>query len=130
MNWLIERAMRDLFPAVEGLPGIGDCDVGPFLKKLRVESNLAIWAGLVAGAVLYALTPLFTVYLPLPAFALPAKLRDKHAAKITTSRVYIVRQAVFLVKMFGGLCWGQHPDVRAVMDMKPYPADPGTYRTT
>lgn len=130
MNWLIARALRDLYPPVDGLPGIADCDLQGFLKTLRRESNLGIYAGMVAGALLYALTPLFTVYLPLPAFALPAKLRDRHAARITGTSVYVVRQLIFVLKMFGGLCWGQHPEVRRVMGMKPYPADPGTYRTT
>ncbi len=121
--------MCDLFPPVPGLPGVADCDLDAFLRALKRESNLAIWSGLVAGAVVYAVTPVLTVFLPLPSFALPASLRDVHARKIAGSNVYLVRQLISLVKMFGGLCWGQHPKVREAMSIPPYPRDPGTFRT-
>jgi hypothetical protein len=120
--------MCDLYPAVEGLPGIADCDLDDFLRTLKQESNLAIWSGLVAGAVLYSLSPVFTVFVPLPSFALPAAMRDAHAQKISGTNVYIVRQAIFLLKMFAGLCWGQHRKVREAMLVPTYPADPGTFR--
>ncbi len=121
--------MSDLYPPVEGLPGVEDCDLDSFLRTLKEESNLAIWSGIVAGAVLYAVTPVFTVFVPLPAFLLPASWRDTHARKIAGTNVYIVRQSIFLLKMFAGLCWGQHEKVRRAMHVAPYPDDPGTFRT-
>ncbi|MBC7173124.1 MAG: hypothetical protein H5U40_11875, partial [Polyangiaceae bacterium] len=58
----------------------------------------------------------------------PRGLRDRHALRIAGTRVYLVRQAVFLLKMFAGLCWGQHPSVRRAMHLSPYAADPGSVR--
>jgi hypothetical protein len=48
---------------------------------------------------------------------------------VTGHRIYLVRQTVFLLKMVAGLCWGAHPDVRARLALRAYPADPGTWRT-
>ncbi len=129
MLWLIRHAMCDLYPPVEGLPGVADCDVDGFLRTLKRESNLAIWAGLVAGAVLYAMTPVLTVFVPLPSFLLPRGLRDRHAHAVSSTGLYILRQSIFLLKMFAGLCWGQHPEVRKAFALAPYPADKGTFRT-
>ncbi|MBK7861865.1 MAG: hypothetical protein IPJ65_25270 [Archangiaceae bacterium] len=66
--------------------------------------------------------------MPLPAFLLPARLRDLHAARITTTRIYLLRQATMLVKLPGGLVWGADPKVRQLFALPPLPADPGTWR--
>jgi hypothetical protein len=121
--------MCDLYPPVEGLPGVADCDLDTFLRTLKRESNLAIWSGVVAGSVLYALSPLLTVFLPLPSFLLTRGLRDRHAQKISSTGIYILRQSIFLLKMFAALCWGQHPEVRKAFELGPYPQDPGSFRT-
>jgi hypothetical protein len=71
---------------------------------------------------------LFTVFVPLPAFLLPAKLADKHAERVTSTDVYLVRQAVFLVKLCAGLAWGADPQVRKRFAMAPLEQDPGTWR--
>ncbi len=128
MKQLIRSAMCDLYPPAAGFPGVRDCDVDEYLRKLERETNLLVWTGLVASAVVYVATPIFTVFVPLPSFALPRALRDEHALRISGARVYLVRQAVALLKMFGGICWGQHPDVRRAMKLAPYDADPGSFR--
>jgi len=127
---LIRSAMCDLMPATEHLPGVADTGVTEFLHTVKRESGQVYWFGLVLGAWVYALTPFMTVFVPLPAFLLPASLRDKHAQRIMGTRSYLVRQAVFLVRLSAGLCWGRDPRVREQLGLSAYPLDPGTYRTT
>lgn len=127
---LIRSAMCDLMPASGTLPGIADTGVTEFLHDVKRESGSMYWLGLVLGAWVYALTPFMTVFLPLPAFLLPASLRDKHAQRIVATRFYLVRQAVFLVRLSAGLCWGRDARVREQLGLAAYAADPGTYRTT
>jgi hypothetical protein len=111
-----------------GLPGAEDCDVDAFLVRFRSETTLLMWLGVVMGSLVYQLTPLMTVFVPLPAFLLPAGLRDKHAYRITTTGFYTIRQAVFVVRLAAGLCWGGHPEVRKRFALPALPADPGTFR--
>ncbi|MFZ5441011.1 MAG: hypothetical protein ACOZQL_13470 [Myxococcota bacterium] len=129
MLWLLRSAIVILYPRTS-LPGAVDCDLDGHLRKFRDESPFLIWLGTVTGALVFHLTPLFTVYLPLPAFLLPAKLADRHAEKITSTDVYLVRQAVFLVKLCAGLVWGADPEVRKRFAMPPLEKDPGTWRTS
>lgn len=127
MTWIIQHAMCALYPRTEHLPGMEDTDVRGFLRRYREESTSLMWIGLLLGALVFAATPLLTVYLPLPSFVLPRSLLDRHAHAVTGTRVYLIRQAIFLVKLAAGLCWGSDPAVRAKMAMTPYPADPGTW---
>ena len=122
--------MVALYPRTDELPGIEDTGIDEFLVRFRRETTWLMWIGVLAGTAVFHLMPLLTVYVPLPAFLLPRSLRDKHAQKIVGSPFYLVRQAVFLVRLSAGLCWGRDPKVRARFAMQPYPADPGTYRTT
>ena len=127
---LIRAAMCDFMPATERLPGIADTGVTEFLREMKRDSGKVYWLGLVLGAWVYALTPIMTVFVPLPAFALPASLRDRHAQRIVQSRFYSIRQLVFLVRLSAGLCWGRDPRVRERLGLPAYAPDPGTYRTT
>ena len=127
-DWLVLHAMRALYPRTEALPGIDDTDPEAFLARWRREASALMRLGLVAGALAFAVSPIVTVHWPLPSMLLPRRVLDRHASAVTYSRVYLLRQAVFLVKLAAGLCWGQHPAVRAKMAMAPYPPDPGTGR--
>lgn len=130
MLWLIKFAMRTMMPRSAELPGIEDCDLDAFLRRMRRDADFLYWLGLVAGALVFAFTPLLTVYLPLPAFLLPRKLLARHAEKIAVTNLYVLRNAVFLVRLSAGMCWGADPAVRAKFAMKPYAPDPGTFRTS
>ncbi|MEC7522092.1 MAG: hypothetical protein VYE22_19560 [Myxococcota bacterium] len=130
VNWFIQHAMEAFYPRTETLPGIADTDVRGFLRRYRREATGLMWLGLVMGTLVFVWTPLLTVGWPLPSFLLPRKTLDRHAHRITSSRLYLVRQAVFLVKLAAGLCWGAHPKVRERFAMAPYAEDPGTWRTT
>jgi hypothetical protein len=74
------------------------------------------------------ITPLVTVFVPLPAYFLPRKLLARHAERIVAHRVYMLRQAVFLVRLSAGMCWGADDRVRASYALAPLPRDAGTFR--
>jgi hypothetical protein len=126
--WLIRFAMCALMPRTDALPGIEDTDVDAFLRRLRADAEPLFWLGLVIGAVVFAVTPIITVWVPLPAFLLPRSLLDRHAERLTGERGYLLRQAVFLVRVSAGMCWGADPSVRASLALPPYAPDPGTFR--
>jgi hypothetical protein len=128
MLWLIKFAMRTIMPRTGALPGIADTDLDGFLRRMRAEADPLYWLGLVVGAVVFAATPLLTVWLPVPAFFLPRKLLERHAERLLAHPVYLLRQAVFLVRLSAGLCWGADPAVRSRFALAPYPPDPGTFR--
>lgn len=125
---LIRYAMCGLMPRAAGLPGLVDMDVTGFLRRLRRESHPLYWLGLVAGATVFLLSPLLTVGVPLPAFALPRRLRELHARRVGELRPYHLRQAIILLRLSAGMCWGQDPEVRARFALAPYPPDPGSFR--
>ncbi|HKU44013.1 MAG TPA: hypothetical protein VJR89_37890 [Polyangiales bacterium] len=125
---LIRAAMCDLMPRGAALPGLADTAVSDFLHTLKRESGGLFWLGLVLGAWVYTLTPCLTVFVPLPSFLLPARLRDRHASRIGSSELYLIRQAIAVVRLAAGLCWGSDPTVRARFGLAPYPSDPGSYR--
>jgi hypothetical protein len=129
MKGLMRSAMCDLYPPAEGLPGLSDCDVDAYLAELERDASVLVWIGLVASTWAYVASPLLTVYVPLPSFALPRALRDRHANALASTRLYHLRQAAFLLKMFAGLCWGRDPGVRRALALDPYGADPGSART-
>ncbi len=127
MIWLIKFAMCTMMPRSDALPGIGDTDLDGFLRRMKKETNL-YWAGLVLGAVVFALTPLLTIGVPLPAFALPRQALARPPEKVLAHPSYLVRQAAFLIRVSGGRCWGADETVRARFDLPAYPPDPGTFR--
>lgn len=128
VHWFIQHAMKALYPRTEAMPGIEDCDPTTFLATYRREASGLMWVGLLLGTAVFVLSPPLTVFVPLPSFLLPRRLLDRHAFRVTSSRIYLLRQAVFLVKLAAGLCWAQHPAIRERFAMAPYPADPGTWR--
>lgn len=129
MNFLICSAMRALMPATDRLPGIDDTGLKRFVKQMRAESTLWYFLGVAVGAIVFTITPLFTVGVPLPAFILPKRALDRHAAKIGYSRSYLIRSSILLLKLNAGMCWGRDEKVRSLFNLKPDPADPGTWRS-
>jgi hypothetical protein len=128
MIWLIKFAMCTMMPRTDALPGIGDTDLDAFLRRMKKETNFLYWLGLVLGAVVFTLTPLITIGVPLPAFALPRKALARHTERVLAHPIYLVRQAAFLIRVSGGLCWGADEKVRARFDLPAYAPDPGTFR--
>jgi len=127
---LVRAAIVLLYPRTALLPGAEDCDLDAFLERFRRETTPLVWVGVLAGALLFQLSPVFTVHVPLPASMLSPRLGDLHARRISNSPIYLVRQTIFLVKLIAGMAWGADPRVREILALRPYPADPGTWRTT
>lgn len=128
--WLARSAMTTLYPRTESFPGIEDMAVDDFIRRYRRESAFIMWLGFVLGVVLFQLSPFMTVFVPLPAALLPPATRERHAQRLASHSVYLVRQPIFLVKMVAGLLWGSDPAVRAKLGLPAYPADPGTWRSS
>jgi hypothetical protein len=128
MLWLIKFSMMAMMPRTAALPGIVDTDVDGFLRRMRGDAEPLFWLGLVLGALVFVLTPLITVGLPLPAFLLPERALDRHSERVLSHRVYLLRQTVFLIRLCAGMCWGADPAVRSRFALAPYTPDPGTFR--
>lgn len=130
MQWLVKQASLALYPRTETLPGVADTAIDQQLSQLRTEGPPILWFTLVLGALIFTLTPLFTLGVPLPAFLLPAKWLDRHAHRIATTRFYYVRQAMLGLKVAASLAWGKDPAVRRAIGIAPYADDPESYRVS
>ena len=130
MIWLVRAAIVMLYPRVGDWPGAEDCDLDAFLERFRRETTGLMWFGVVLGALVFQLTPIVTVFVPLPASMLSDELANRHAERVATTNVYLARQAIFLVKLVAGLAWGGHPRVRERLALPPHEPDPGTWRTS
>ena len=120
--------MCALYPRSEYFPGIAETDIGPFLTRFRREAPALFLLGLYAGLFLFIVTPLLTVYVPLPSFLLPRSLLDRHADRVASYPVYFLRSLVTVLKLVAGLCWGAHPLVRTRIGLPPLPPDPQEWR--
>ena len=129
MNWLVRFAMRAMLPRAAGLPGIEDTGLDEFVPRLRRDCTALLWAGVVLGAVVFQLSPLLTTWVPLPACLLWKSALERHASRITSHPLYLIRSSVMLVKVTAGYCWGAHPDVRRAIGLAPYEPDPDVWRT-
>ena len=129
MSWFLCMAMDCIFPSVPGLKGVKEANLAPFLRRFSRESTFLTRFGLVLSAWFFIWAPVLTVYIPLPLFFLPARLRDLHAQRASVHRFYLMRQTTLMLKMIGGLCLGQDPEVREQLGLEPYTGDPGTFRT-
>lgn len=130
MKFLVKHAMQALYPTTEHGPGIDQTHLDDFLERYRDESPTAMYAGLVAASVAFELTPPLTIRKLRPAWLLDPDDLDAHANALAGHDLYAIRQLMLLVKLAAGLCWGADPEVRARMNLRPYPADPGTWQTT
>lgn len=123
-QWLVCDAMAALMPRAHGLPGVLDTDVDAFLARFAEEAEPLLWLGVVSGACLFQVSPPVTLGRLAPAARLTAAERDAHARALAQHPLYLVRQAMMLVRIAAGLCWGAHPVTRAAMMLAPYPGEP------
>ena len=130
MRWLIRSAMRTMYPAVGRFKCITDTELDAMLTRFFKEAPFMLTGGLRAAVLAYHLLPIFTIFVPLPAFMLPAKLRTKHADRLARHPVYLFRSLAIPIKMVAGLAWAADSDNRRVLGLPPLDEDPGTWRTT
>ena len=97
---------------------------------MRADAEPLYWLGLVLGAFVFAITPVITVGIPLPAFWLSADALERHTDRILSHRIYALRQAAYLVRLSAGMCWGADPKVRQQLELPIYGTDPDTFRTS
>ena len=128
MNWLICYAMASVMPSIPGMKGVAETGSRAFLTKFNREASFLTRLALMGSTLFFVLSPLFTVYIPLPVFFLPKTLRERHIQRAAVHGFYPLRQAMMMVKMVAGLCWGQDPEVRVFLGAPPLDGDPGTFR--
>jgi len=129
MKFLVRSALCAIIPPSDTLPGLIDMDVDGYIERLRQDTALLYWVGIILSALLFTLLPVITVWIPLPTFLLPERLRDRHVSKMMAHPLYPVRQAAYMLRLTAGVCWGADERVRAHFQMAPCPKDPGTWRT-
>lgn len=130
MGWFTRYALGEMFPRGGPLKGVADTALPEFLARFRREAPWLLRIGLGASVWVYMLCPLFTIWVPLPAFLLPASWRKKHTYKLAAHSFYPLRMSAFQLKMIAGMCWGMDPDVRKKLGAPPLVDDPGTFRAT
>ena len=129
MGWLTLKALDAVIPGNEKVPGIAASTRGSIVvAELRRDAPFEMRMVLNLAVLIWLVSPLFTVFVPLPAVWLPARLRHAHTDRLTSTSFYLVRQISLVLKQVAGMAWGQDPEVRAAYGMKPYPEDPGTWR--
>lgn len=126
-SWIIFSLIASV-PRYQDLPGIADTKVEAFLEKLQAEAPGTFYLGLRVASIIFVLSPLLTVGIPLPAQWLSKSKLNKHAEKISESPIMLIRQMMMVQKMMAGLCWGEDEKVRAYYGMEPYQENPGTWR--
>lgn len=121
--------MLPMMPSGHGVPGLDPVQLDAYLRRFRRETNAATQLGVILAAAVFVVSPAFTIGVPLPSFWLSPILVDRHADKLANSPLYLVKQAIFLLKMYAGFAWGMQDDVREALALPAYPDDPDAWRT-
>lgn len=119
LHGVLSSALLALYPSIEGLPGLRRERLDPFLRQVHAETPGTVWGVLIVCAITLHLSPLLTLGCPLPMGLLPESWRDSHVDRFCGSWFYPFKQAGFLLKTFGGACWGADPEVRALLGQAP-----------
>ncbi len=128
MSWFTRFAIEAIFPPTDALPGAAETDLKSFLTDLRANAPPLMRIGLSLATFVYMVTPIITVFIPVPAFLLRGRLLARHTDTLISHRSYLLRQVIYLLKMVGGLCWGEHPEARKRLGRPALPPDPRTWQ--
>ena len=108
MGWLTLKALDAVIPGNEKVPGIAASTRGPVVvAELRRDAPFEMRMVLNLAVLIWLVSPLFTVFVPLPAVWLPARLRHAHTDRLTSTSFYLVRQISLVLKQVAGMAWGQ-----------------------
>jgi len=119
-----------MYPAVGRFKCITETNLDALLDNFFREAPFMLTGGLRAAVLAYHFLPIFTVFIPLPAFMLPARLQTKHANRLAKHPIYLFRSLAIPIKMVAGLAWAGDHDHRRVLGVPPLDDDPGTWRVT
>lgn len=125
---IVVRVLCTIFPDGERVPGLDPRRMARFLDTFLAESPPLLRLALHGSALAYLLSTPLTVGRLTPALWLGPRARDRHAQGVATHPLYLLRQAMLMLKTVGGLCWGADPTVRSRLGLAPYPPDPGSRR--
>ncbi len=125
---LTRYAMELCLPSGGPLKGVGETDVDGFFDQVASDVPLLLQAGVVAASAMIVVTPVLTLGIPAPVFVLPERLRDEHVHRLSTHRIYMVRQLTTVLKMAAGMQWGRDADIRESVGAGDLGPDPGTWR--
>jgi hypothetical protein len=128
INELVRLSMIAFYPKTPELPGLAELGVSEKIATLRRESTVLFWTGIVGASVFFQVSPILTLRRPTFAAFLSEEDLDRHAHAIATYPVYLVRQAVMLLKMIAGIFWGESPEIRTFLHLPAYGEDPKTRR--
>jgi hypothetical protein len=128
VRWITRRVLLEMLPAGGVLPGLDIIDLDGFLRGFGRDAPFLMRLGLALSVGIFVMSAPLTLGIPWPAIWLPRKLRARHAKRLATHRIYVVRQTVTMLKMVAGMAWGQDPRIRIRMGLEPYDEDPGTWR--
>lgn len=124
---IVAWVLAIILPSTDRLPGLDVLDTKPQLRAILSEAPLSIVLALYGSVLLFMITPVLTIGWPLPAFALSRRNVDRHARHAAGHRLYLMRQAMLMIKTIAGLIWGGHATVRQALKIKAYGPDPGTF---
>ena len=127
---MVRFALGAMMPRTEALPGVADLELDPFVDRFWVDASWLFWIGAVGSCFAFMMSPLLTIYVPLPAALLSQSQLDRHAMEMASHNLYVIRQAGMMVKMLAGLHWAATARVRREFGLLPYPPDPETWRTS
>ena len=72
MFWLIKFAAAAMMPRHENLLGVRDTGLDGYVRQFMSETNAITRLGVWASSIVFMLTPLITVGLPVPPYFSPA----------------------------------------------------------
>ena len=129
MRAILRFVMNATMPAYDDMPGNKDTKIDAFLDEFAANAAPIIRLGFYAAAVVYVISPIITLKVPLPAFLLSSEKQVLHMEKYSESRNVIMAQLWMLQKMISALCWGMDDAVRAYFGYQPFEGDPGTFQS-
>ncbi|HEX9012465.1 MAG TPA: hypothetical protein VF813_03075 [Anaerolineaceae bacterium] len=104
--------------------GVFEAGFGSFYQNFKRTANanlrhsfqLALLAATWISPLLIHRIPPLTLY--------PRETRERALAAMETSRVYLLRQMIFILKTVVSLCYGGNREVRLALGYPPQPDDP------
>ncbi|MAE28577.1 MAG: hypothetical protein QF599_10335 [Planctomycetota bacterium] len=118
------RVLEAIFPGTTDVPGLCRERALPFLAMFHDQSPRTLRLALHASAIAFVMATPLTVGALRPALLLAPEVLARHTEACAGHRVYLLRQALLMLKTAGGFCWGADQAVRSSMSVAGYKPDP------